>query len=342
MSLNPGQTLQNGSYTVVRELRRGQFDITYLSTRSDGNRWAIKVLNSHVLASLNREERSRLETQFWQEAVKLEKCSDSPHIVRTEMPFKEGTLFCLPMECLDGHSLGDRSTRILTEQTALDYIRQIGEALTVMHGQKLVHRNICPSTIGLRIVNGNVEAVLTEFGLAMDCDTELSRTRKTEIKDGFSPIELYSRSQPVGPYTDVYSLAATLYELLTGEVPTSAESRKVKGQTLKSPQEKNSDISGKTTKAILAGMKLLPEKRPQSVNAWLSMLGIGHLQNASQNASGTQEETSVDWAKWQTIWAAVATIVTLLVGIPAWLAWKQPEPQPEPSEPSDVQPSSVD
>jgi eukaryotic-like serine/threonine-protein kinase len=89
MSLNPGQILQNGKYTIARELRQGRSCISYLATRADGERWVIKVLNPQVVASLNVQERDRLETLFWQEAVKLARCNGTPHIVKAEMPFKE-------------------------------------------------------------------------------------------------------------------------------------------------------------------------------------------------------------------------------------------------------------
>ncbi|NEQ31882.1 MAG: serine/threonine protein kinase [Leptolyngbya sp. SIO4C5] len=327
MSLSPGQTLRNGQYTILRELGRGRFAITYLAEKPGGERWLIKVLNPQVLAGLNDAERDRQETLFWQEAIKLARCSGTPHIAKVEMPFKEGALLCLPVEYLGGDSLADRPQRILTEQAALKYIRQVGEALTVVHGQNLVHRDIRPANIFLRIREGQAEAVLTNFELAINCDTELSRTRKRELTDGFSPPELYARGRSIAPYTDVYSLAATLYELLTGHVPEGATERMVEGKALTSPQAKNPDISGKTTKAIITGMELRPEKRPQTLEAWLLQLGF------EKEASKTALPSSINWAKWQTIWAAIAVIVALLVGIPAWLALRPADPQSETQQP---------
>jgi eukaryotic-like serine/threonine-protein kinase len=324
MALNPGQVLQKGRYTIERELGRGRFGITYLAKRSDGERWVIKILNPSVLAALSPEERDRLETMFWQEAVKLEKCSGTPHIVKTAMPFKEGPIVCLPMEYVSGQSLADRPEPKLSESTALEYIRQIGEALAVVHERGLVHCDIRPANIFLKLRGNQAEAMLTDFGLALSCDAELTRTRTQERSDGFSPIELYSRGKPVGPYTDVYSLAATLYELLTGEVPVSAEDQKLQGQALLSPQVKNPEISAKTTKAILAAMALMPEKRPQSVKDWLQLL-VADQSPATVSASGS----NINWAKWQTIWSALAVLVALLVGIPAWIVLTQP-PQKTP------------
>jgi serine/threonine protein kinase len=255
-----------------------------------------------------------------QEAAKLSKCSGNPHIAKVEMPFKEGNLLCLPTEYLAGNSLADRAEPILLEETALGYIRQIGEALTIVHKQGLVHRDIRPANIFLRIRGDAVDAVLTNFELAIECDTELSRTREQELTDGFSPIELYSRGKPIRPYTDVYSLSATLYQLLTGVTPVNAEKRwraenqEPNGQELVSPQVMNPEITALTTRAIKEGMAILPEKRPQIMETWLSMLKLEKEKLASVHSS------SADWTKWQAIWGAVAAIVTLLVGVPAWIA----------------------
>ena len=334
--LTPGQTLLNGQYTIERELGHGRLAVTYryLARRADRERWVIKALNPQVLVGLSPSDRSRQESLFWQEAVKLSRCSGTPHIAKVAMPFKEGEVVCLPMEYLDGNSLAERAEQQLVEQTALDYIRQIGEALTVVHQQGLVHRDICPANIYLRIRQGRVEAVLTSFELAVENDTELSRTRKREVTDGFSPIELYARGQAIGPYTDVYSLAATLYELLTGEAPCSAEVRQANGQVLLSPQVRNPDISGKTTKMILAGLELKPEKRPQSIQQWLSKLN-------TESNEAQPPPNPADWTKWQAIWTAAAAIVALLIGgITVWLSWPQSNSPPLPPEPPSVPSSS--
>jgi eukaryotic-like serine/threonine-protein kinase len=327
MGLTKGQILQKGKkyeYTVGGELDRERFWITYQAERSDGEPYVIKILNSSELNALNSEERNRLEKIFWEEAVKLAKCSEIPHIVKSETPFTEDSILCLPMEYLGKGSSATRVQRQLLESNALEYIYQIGEALAIVHEKDLVHCDIRPANIFLRLWDGQIDAVLTDFGLALSCDAELTRTRAKERSEGFSPIELYSHGQPVGPYTDVYSLAATLYEFLTGEVPMSSIERQLKGEKLMFPQGKNQDISRKTTNAILKGMELLPYKRPQSVKDWLKQL-------PRTSPAGTKKiGDNVDWPKWQTylsasgvVVALAGVLVTLLVGIPAWLTWQQ-------------------
>lgn len=128
----------------------------------------------------------------------------------------------------------------------------------------------------------------------------------------------------MGQATDVYGLAATLYDLLTGEVPVSAIDRKARGEKLIPPQRKNPTISDRVAQAILAGIALQSEQCPQSVQAWLKQLGLQAQSvpeplkplklNTAPQSNPTQ---TVNWEKWGVIWTAIAAIVALIVGIPA-------------------------
>jgi eukaryotic-like serine/threonine-protein kinase len=305
MALTPGQKLQNGKYTIERELGRGRYMITYLAKLADGERRVIKILNPQVLSALSQTDRERLETKFLQEGTKLTRCSGTPHIVKVYDPFKEKTFVCLPLEYMEGRSLAERSQPILSEAKALEYIRQMGEALAVVHKEKLVHCDIRPANIFLRIPDRNVEAVLADFGFSLDIGTKTTRTRKKERIDGFSPPELYSSGQEVGAYTDVYSLAATLYELLTGDAPISAEDRSLNGRGLIPPRTKNPNISGNTNQAILEGMELRPNDRPQSMSDWMNRLNL-----TLESLGGTKNTIN-----WQTVWMAIGAVAGAIVSV---------------------------
>ncbi|NEO88304.1 MAG: serine/threonine protein kinase [Spirulina sp. SIO3F2] len=317
MGLTPGQRVDHDQYEIVRELGRGRFGITYLARRTDDqSRWAIKILNPELLATATEPERQRLKRKFWQEAVKLAQCSGrTPYIVQAGMPFEAGEMVCLPMEYVDGLSLADRADRILPQTLALKYIQQIGEALAVVHQQGLVHRDIRPGNILVRMQRQ--EAVLTDFGLAMACDTELTTARTQERKDGFAPLELYL-GETVGRATDIYGLAATLYELLTGEIPVSALERKANNVELIPPRVKNPEISSQVAKAIASGMALQADQRPRSVQDWFNQLGL------KPDAEPVPAKT-VNWEKWGVIWAAVAAIVGGIALIPVFMDSFKPE-----------------
>ncbi|MFN6498261.1 MAG: serine/threonine protein kinase [Nostoc sp. DedQUE01] len=263
--------LQGGKYTLESVLGRGRFGITYLAKDEKGDRIVVKTLDNQLL---NQPDFKRLQERFVQEAFKLAKCKH-PHIVRLlEDPFQEDDLWCIAMEYIAGIDLAHRPQNILPEADALQYIQQISEALTVVHQNNLVHRDVKPANIMIRA--GSKEAVLIDFGLARGIDSKkLSVSNlETEAEAGFTPPELYSHTIELGAYTDVYSLAATLYNLLTGQIPTSAKERLQNHTPLPEPKDLNPQISRNINRDILWAMDLDPKKRPQSIEAWLDSLGL--------------------------------------------------------------------
>jgi serine/threonine protein kinase len=182
------------------------------------------------------------------------------------------------MEYIDGEDLGTlvENQGVFSETEALRYIQQIGEALTVVHDNGLLHRDIKPQNIMLR--SGKSEAVLIDFGIAREFTPNLTKTHTKILSDGFAPIEQYDARAKRGAFTDVYALAATLYSVLTGELPTISPMRAI-GTELAEAKKINSSISDKVNQAIIKGMELKPENRSQSINEWLSLLNIQKTSN---------------------------------------------------------------
>ncbi|WAL60386.1 serine/threonine protein kinase [Thermocoleostomius sinensis] len=278
MAWNSGQELQGGKYIIDRILGWGGAGITYLArqhpTRPNEEWVVIKTLKDELrLDPKWANYQTRLQQDFLNEALKLARCRH-PHVVqvreliREETP--EGTVDGMVMEYVQGMSLAERLGRgKLPEAEALHYIRQVGEALSIVHSLELLHRDVKPQNIMIR--TGTSEAVLIDFGLAREFIPGLTLTHTESRTEGFSPIEQYDRRAKRGAYTDVYALAATLYCLLTGVVPRPAPSRLV-GTPLEPPQHYNSAISDYVNSAILKGMALRAVDRPQSMQAWLILL----------------------------------------------------------------------
>jgi serine/threonine protein kinase len=267
MAWASGQRLQGGKYTIEQELGEGGFGITYRARDNNGQKVVIKTLNETVQ---RRADFAKFQQDFLNEALRLARCSH-PHIVRVDEVIQEGQLWCIVMEYIDGEDLASRieNKGALQEAEALRYIQQIGEALAVVHNNGLLHRDVKPQNIMLR--SGKSEAVLIDFGIAREFTPNLTQTHTQMLSDGFAPIEQYDKRAKRGAYTDVYALAATLYSLLTGEVPTLAPLRAISMSFLE-PKEINPNISDRVNQAILKGMEVKPEDRPTSIQEWLALL----------------------------------------------------------------------
>ena len=261
-----GQELQDGKYTIEKKLGHGGFGITYLTKDKKGNQFVIKTLKD---TDIDNDEFDKFLQDFINEAIKLAKCSHHPHIVKVYECIKEGDIWGMVMEYIEGKELGNLG--ILSESQALEYIQQIGEALTVVHQNGLLHRDVTPKNILVR--DNKSEAVLIDFGIARDFTSNLTQTHTAYKTPFYAPLEQYNERAKRGAFTDVYSLAATLYKVLTGKEPESAISRMM-GEPLAPPNKLNPNISDRVNKAILKGLELQSENRPQSVQEWLYLLKI--------------------------------------------------------------------
>jgi serine/threonine protein kinase len=271
MVWNPGQALFGGRYLIEGKLGEGGIGITFLARNQSSQLRVIKTLKEEILNNRSwKPHREKLRQDFRDEAVRLAVCRH-PHIVQIENIFDENNLPCIVMEYIEGEDLGKRlrQSGIVSETEALLYIKQIGEALTIIHRKGLLHRDIKPRNIMIR--NGKLEAVLIDFGIAREFIPGVVQRHTVYRTPGFAPPEQYQLEAPRGEYIDVYGLSATLYTLLTGVIPTSAEDR-IRNIPLKEPLQFNPHISDRVNLAILEGMEMRSQFRPQSVQEWLELL----------------------------------------------------------------------
>jgi len=269
----PGQQLHQGKYLIEEILGGGGFGVTYRAqNRKEGKVVAIKTLNANVQGKPNFRE---FQTKFVNEALSLARCSH-PHVVQVYEVFPEMVgnieLWCMVMELIDGTNLAEylEDNGILSEAKALPIIQQVGSALSFVHQQGFTHLDVKPQNVMLR--KRGFEAVLIDFGLARQVTAPGKlRTNRNSGTECYAPIELLEKRAELGAYTDVYSLAATLYVMLTGELPFPSQFRK-QNIPLTPPKQFNSEISDRVNAAIMKGMELEPQNRPQSVQEWLDLL----------------------------------------------------------------------
>ena len=338
----PGQPLAKGRYTIASAPRVSgdRTTVTYMATDNQTReRVAIETPNPDIH---DAPKLAKIQSRFVQEAQKLTKCSGHSHIIGVRgFLFDEGGLYCLPLEYLAGVTLADLESVCLEESKALEYVRQIGEALTVVHQNNLVHGDVRPENLHLRI--GSNEAVLTEFSLTREVGsgwtTEYSHSArsKTDWKDFAAPEAIKDEEKPT-PRSDLYMLGGTLYYLLTGRAPVGAIER-LNGNALEFTRVTDGGrLSGNVRDAIASAMELKEEKRPESVRAWLVSLGFevseatGAVQKLSQEDLNYQEAQLKIRAQELEIkskqWALAVTVITGMVGVIGWGVSKLQPTQP--------------
>ncbi|MEW5873058.1 MAG: serine/threonine-protein kinase, partial [Chloroflexota bacterium] len=141
---------------------------------------------------------------------------------------------------------------------------QICEALLYLHEQfpPIIHRDIKPANIKIRPDN---RAMLVDFGIAKVYDPKLATTLGAKaVTPGYSPQEQYLSTSRTDARTDIYALGATIYTLLTGEIPPESPDRGM-GIDLENPKSKNYKISGNIDAVIIKCLEIHPDNRYQSI-----------------------------------------------------------------------------
>lgn len=282
-ALKTNAVLQNGKYRIEGVLGQGGFGITYLASQVALNR-KVTIKEFFMKELCNRAEQTsqvsvpsmgsvdtvaRFRAKFVKEAQTIA-ALNNPHIIHIHDIFEENGTAYYVMDYLSGGSLSDlvQHDGVLAEATALGYIRQVADALSYIHARNINHLDIKPSNV---LIDGNGNAVVIDFGLSKRYDETGSQTSTTPvgISHGFAPLEQY---QPGGvstfsPTTDIYSLGATLYKLLSGQTPPNATALLDADLDLS-----RLSASLSTKAAIAAAMHPKRKGRPQTVEAFIAML----------------------------------------------------------------------
>ena len=282
MHLQTGTYLQGGRYRIEKVLGQGGFGITYSGIQTNLEaKVAIKEFFMKDLCNRDsdtsqvtvgsvgsRETVERFRQKFIKEARNIFRLKHR-HIISVIDVFEENGTAYYVMEHVSGGSLADKVRGgALPESVAVRYIRQVAAALDFVHSRRMMHLDVKPANI---LLSEDDSAVLIDFGLAKQYDTEGQQTSSTPvgISHGYAPIEQYKRGgvSTFSPATDIYSLGATLFKLVTGITPPEASD--VCDEGLPALQ---SDISPAVRAAIEAAMEPRRKDRPQSIAEFLELL----------------------------------------------------------------------
>lgn len=287
-------TVLAGRYIVGNTVGVGGFGITYRAW--DANLSTLVAIKEFYPAGLvsrvpgekelvifsgDKEEQFRLAiNRFLDEAKTMAKFTNNPNIVHVFDFFEENQTAYIVMEFLDGITvkqfLESTPDKKLPVETATEIVMNVLDALAEMHSKKIIHRDISPDNIQITSQN---QIKIFDFGAARLTRDDTEETRSIVVKTGYTPPEQYRGKSKQGAYTDLYSVGAVLYKLITGLTPDESIDRIVK-DTLQKPSKLEDTVTSDLEKVMMKALALKPELR---------------FQNASQFKDALLNKKSVDY-----------------------------------------------
>jgi hypothetical protein len=292
LQILPDGTLLDGIYEIEGLLGSGGFGKTYrVFDRQLGRRLAIKeffpaesaMRAGHTVRPLAETKRAAFEKgleSFGQEARHLASFTH-PNIVKVHRTFDGNGTSYIVLDYIEGIDLEDWLSGLGAPPTQAELDRLAGSllsALESMHKAHILHRDIAPRNI--RIRNRDGAPVLLDFGLAKSLlPQESAQSSAVIVAHGYAPTESYATgSKLLGPWTDLYGLAAVLYRALTGRPPLTSPERLFGDSMVPAVSlpvkagYRESFLDG-----IDWGLALNPADRPQTVADWRATLLDGNI-----------------------------------------------------------------
>ena len=283
-ALKPG-TILDGKYLVGEMLGQGGFGITYIGfDLLLEQKVAIKEYFPMSTGMVSRENRSmvvwstammgKTGTQkgfdsFLKEARKMAKLGGIPGVVGVKSVFIQNETAYIVMDFIEGETLLKKLQQEgpMPFDTCLSLLTPIIQALAEVHEHGIIHRDISPDNI---MVRPDGRLILLDLGAAKDLDIQGRdgnvQSSQMVAKQGFSPIEQYQRNASIGPWTDVYAMAATIYYCCTGILPPTAVDRIVDDTLTCQPLLTQAQFD-----VLAYCMSIRAENRPKNMTALLQM-----------------------------------------------------------------------
>lgn len=274
--LRPGTVLK-GHFIVGTAIGVGGFGITYkcydatlgvivaikeffpvgLVNRSPGE---MKV---GLLSGEKEKQYKNQIKRFLMEAQSIAQFGKANDIVNVFDYFEENNTAYIVMEYIDGVLLKDYLEKqgALSPDIAMTIIEPVVEALKKIHASGIIHRDISPDNI---FIAGEDSVKVFDFGAAILNDESGAKEGEKVIKVGYSAPEQYRDSAGQGYFTDIYSIGAILYQMITGQKSIESTEREYKDE-LKSPLELGFDIEPNLDRAIMEALAVQPALRFQGI-----------------------------------------------------------------------------
>lgn len=272
----PG-TLLGGRYIVGQVLGFGGFGVTYIGYDTTLERkvaikeylpseFSTRIPGQTEVTTYAGERTEQFNSglnKFLEEAQMLAKLQAANGVVQIYNSFHENNTAYIIMEYLEGKTLKTYLEEIgkIPVEEAKEILHPIITALKEVHALGIIHRDIAPDNIFLTN-DGRVK--LLDFGASRFATTSHSKSLSVIIKQGYAPVEQYRSRGDQGSWTDVYSLAATFYKMVTGVTPEDAMER-VEKEELKKPSRLGIEIPKNTENAIMNALNIKIEDRTHDI-----------------------------------------------------------------------------
>lgn len=219
---------------------------------------------------------------------------DHPSLIKVYRFWEENKTAYMAMRYYEGQTLKNivkESPKTVTEAWLRFIFKQILEALDALYKKKILHRDVSPDNM---IIQKNGAAVLLDFGAARQIIGDMTQGLTVVLKPGYAPVEQYAddSSMSQGPWTDIYALAAVMYFAIIGEAPPTSVARMIKDPLEPLQSGSHPGFSQKFLAAIDKGLSVQPEDRPQTIDEFRKMLGIGTFVSAQAPGMGGASRTS--------------------------------------------------
>jgi len=296
--LQPGTALNGGKYIIEKKIGEGGFGITYKAMQTGLNRSVcIKeyflagrcVRNTYArtvqLQGVGEDVFEKYRQAFVKEAQTLASLRH-PNIVEVIDIFDENNTSYMVMPFIEGRSLQSivEKNGPLPYPEAVNYIAQITNAVGYIHERHILHRDIKPENI---MITADYKAILIDFGSAREFEQDKTQRHTSMLTHGYAPPEQYTANSRKGSYTDIYALGASLYFILTGQVPIEAAARSI--EELPEPKSLNSKIPDEANRTIMKAMQLKVTDRYQTVQEFMDDLKNVH-QDVPQKDEKSRKE----------------------------------------------------
>jgi len=302
--LQPNTTLQGGKYRIERVLGQGGFGITYLAHNTVFDiDVAIKEFfmkdendrdgSSVTMPNTTKQELFQGQMEKFKKEAKRMFAIKNEHIVGVQDLFEENGTAYYVMDYVDGENLSERLKRTgkpMTEQEVRDILPQILDALKSIHDAGIWHLDLKPGNI---MVDKQGNAYLIDFGASKQIRANGSMTTSTDLcyTPGYAPNEqigqMYDR---FGPWTDIYALGATIYNLLTNKKPPMAIDIEEDGEkAFVFP----SNVSENMRKMVVWMMQPKRKERPQGVEEIFLKLSAAEIKQEKPQIERDTEDTIV-------------------------------------------------